>query len=107
MRPELFSALLAMDSYNRGYNAGINSLSSASGTFIGRAVIKQNSSLALEVGAGPAIDPPGPACNAAFPTLAAGMSKRRTTIDREKEDHDRSGQRFWEYKFGKNAVSWN
>lgn len=37
-----FSAILAMDSYNRGYNAGITDLSDEQGTALGLATIGSN-----------------------------------------------------------------
>ena len=40
--PDLFLAVLAMDSYNRGYGQGIDGLSSAAGTRIGEAAILQD-----------------------------------------------------------------
>jgi hypothetical protein len=44
--PDLFRAILALDSYNRGYGAGINlSTTGASSTQIGNATIAQNSGI--------------------------------------------------------------
>jgi hypothetical protein len=42
---DFFRAILAMDSYNRGYNPGITSLAQAAGTQIGNATINVNSSV--------------------------------------------------------------
>jgi hypothetical protein len=42
MTPELLFAILAMDSYNRGYDPGIAGLSDATGTQVGPASIKHN-----------------------------------------------------------------
>ncbi|GAB5469822.1 MAG: hypothetical protein Kilf2KO_28520 [Rhodospirillales bacterium] len=44
---KLMHAILAMDSYNRGYNAGIDGLSSTINTRIGNATIRTNSTIAL------------------------------------------------------------
>ncbi|MCH3014575.1 hypothetical protein K3W98_14770, partial [Listeria monocytogenes] len=40
---DLFLAILALDSYNRGYRQGIAGLSSQSGTSLGNAIIYQDS----------------------------------------------------------------
>ena len=37
---ELFMAILSMDTYNRGYNPGINGLSNSQGTKIGNATLE-------------------------------------------------------------------
>lgn len=50
LKPKLMNAILSMDAYNRGYDAGISTFSDLSGTHIGNAIIKQNSSDALGVG---------------------------------------------------------
>ena len=42
MNQDLLLAILAMDSYNRGYNAGISTLSNAAGTLIGTAILNTN-----------------------------------------------------------------
>jgi hypothetical protein len=42
MNQDLLLAILAMDSYNRGYNAGISTLSNAAGTLIGTAIPNTN-----------------------------------------------------------------
>ena len=39
---DLFLAILAMDSYNRGYDAGVYGLSSAPGTKLGQASVTQD-----------------------------------------------------------------
>jgi hypothetical protein len=50
MNADLFAAILAMDSYNRGYGAGIEGLGGA-GTGIGNATIGDDSTLRLAEGA--------------------------------------------------------
>ena len=42
LNQDLFLSILAMDSYNRGYDAGINGLSQDSGTRIGNAFVSLN-----------------------------------------------------------------
>jgi hypothetical protein len=43
MSDDLFQAILAMDAYNRGYNAGLN----VSGSQIGNAIVGTDSSILL------------------------------------------------------------
>ncbi len=45
MNRDLFLAILAMDSYNRGYGEGLDGLSSRNGTQIGNATIRADSSV--------------------------------------------------------------
>ena len=46
MNEDVFRAILAMDSYNRGYNAGVTGLLDTQGTQIGTAAISGRSSSA-------------------------------------------------------------
>ena len=52
MSPNLFLAILSMDSYNRGYGAGVAGLSDAENTGLGNAIIKQHQSNQSAVDAG-------------------------------------------------------
>jgi hypothetical protein len=44
MNTDVFLSILAMDSYNRGYNPGVLGLSDANGTQLGTATIQSHSS---------------------------------------------------------------
>ena len=50
MNPDLFYAILAMDSYNRGYGTGVGGLYSAAGTRIGNASIRGDAVTLLSQG---------------------------------------------------------
>lgn len=45
MNNDLFLAILALDSYSRGYGATLANLSDSAGVRIGNAIIKKNSSV--------------------------------------------------------------
>lgn len=47
---DLFMAILAMDTYNRGYNPAISGLSDAAGTQIGNATLQSTSATKLPQG---------------------------------------------------------
>lgn len=66
MNRDLFLAVLAMDSYNRGYNPGIDGLSSGIGAQIGTAVIVSSSD-------NPILDPNGEGQAASFYAVAYQM----------------------------------
>ncbi|QWG21942.1 hypothetical protein KMZ93_18370 [Bradyrhizobium sediminis] len=73
---DLFSAILSMDSYNRGYNSGI----ALTGTTIGKASIAQTSSILLD-DSGQSLDLPAGFYAIAYNTSAvSGFSAGEKTI---------------------------
>ena len=52
MNNDLFLAILALDSYSRGYGATLANLSDSAGVRIGNAIIKKNSSVLEAVSKG-------------------------------------------------------